>query len=73
MDAVDDNRTTRRISDAVDRIARPATWEVTDKLAKLTTKVDAIGGMLGQLTAAMTTLAQTVTNRERQIAGLEGS
>jgi hypothetical protein len=47
--------------------------EITDKLAKLTTKVDAIGGMVGQLTAAMTTLAQIVTNHERRIAGLEGS
>jgi len=47
--------------------------EVTDKLAKLTTRIDAIGGMVGQLTAAMTTLAQTVTNHERRIAGLEGS
>lgn len=46
--------------------------DLTEKVAKLTIKVDVLGGMMGQLTAAMTTLAQTVTNHERRIAGLEG-
>jgi chromosome segregation ATPase len=54
--------------------------EITDKLADLTRKQDqltstfgALGGMMVQLLDAMKTLAETVTDHERRITGLEGA
>ena len=46
--------------------------ELTDKMAVLTDKFDALGGMMAQLLGAMKTLADTVTDHERRITGLEG-
>jgi ABC-type transporter Mla subunit MlaD len=45
--------------------------EITDKLSTLTTKFDALGGMMAQLLQAMKTLAETVTGHERRIARIE--
>jgi hypothetical protein len=46
--------------------------ELTDKMAALTAKFEALGGMMAQLLGAMKTLADTVTDHERRITGLEG-
>jgi ABC-type transporter Mla subunit MlaD len=46
--------------------------ELTDKMAVLTAKFDALGGMMAQLLGAMKTLVDTVTDHERRITGLEG-
>lgn len=45
--------------------------EVTEKLDNLAGRFDALTGMMGQLLGAMKTLAETATDHERRINGLE--
>jgi hypothetical protein len=57
----------RQLGELTDKMAT-----LTDKMAVLTVKFDALGGMMAQLLGAMKTLADTVTDHERRITGLEG-
>jgi hypothetical protein len=43
-----------------------------EKVDRLTTKFDVLGGMMARLPGAMKTLAETATNHQRRIADLKG-
>ena len=64
----------RQIGELTDKIGELTgkIGELTGKMAALTTKFDSLGGMMAQLLGAMKTLAETVTDHERRITGLEG-
>ena len=45
--------------------------ELTEKVDNLAGRFEALSGMLGQMLGAMKTLAETATDHERRIHGLE--
>ena len=46
--------------------------ELTEKVDNLASRFDTLAGMMGQLLGAMKTLAETATDHEHRISGLEG-